>query len=125
VEVRPEVDGGARSGKKMGDCSVLERRKKKAEIWRSRKAEMGERASANPSFYGERCGTARPFVIRDNCARFPRSAFNARRMGGRAIKTARRRYGLSHPRAPVHCLGLDQQRSAPCVAQARGLLSVY
>src|SRR3954471_16797561 len=26
---------------------------------------------------------------------------------------------------PVHCLGLAQQRSAPCMAQARGLLSVY
>ena len=44
--------------------------------------------------------------------------------GGRGGYGAR--YGVDPTRAcPYPVLGLAQQRSAPCVAQARGLLSVY
>ena len=52
------------------------------------------------------------------------AAFNACRWGrARWIRSKIRRYpGRACP-CPV--LGLAQQRSVPCVAQARGLLSVY
>ena len=52
------------------------------------------------------------------------AAINACRWGGGAVDTEWETARLDHV-CPCPVLGLAQQRSAPCVAQARGLLSVY
>ena len=52
------------------------------------------------------------------------AAFNACRWGRARWVRSKIQRNLGHP-CPCPVLGLAQQRSAPCMAQARGLLSVY